>query len=327
MSTQSLLRTFVRSAAAAAIVVFSSSSALAAYSQIVFFGDSLSDTGNLYAMTGIPASPPYANGRFSNGPLWTEDFAAALGHPGDAVATSAGGKNFALAGAMMTDTSQYGIPAQLAGYFGATGNLADPNALYVILGGANDIKYFLSNGMNASMASPYVIAAADAVVGMAQQLYLAGARNILVGDLPDLGLTPLANAYGIAGDATASTSDFNGELLLRLAQAEAVDAGLDVDILDLFGLLNKVESSPAAFGFTNVSAPCYDGTLGNNDGTECLNPEQYLFWDAFHPSAAAHVFMADAALSAVPEPGVLVLVIVAIAGLAGSRLRRGQGLV
>ena len=46
-----------------------------AFDQIVFFGDSLSDNGNLYKLFYkiLPKSPPYYNGRFSNGPTWAED--------------------------------------------------------------------------------------------------------------------------------------------------------------------------------------------------------------------------------------------------------------
>ena len=38
------------------------------------FGDSLSDNGNLFDMTGglAPPSPPYFDGRFPNGPVWVE---------------------------------------------------------------------------------------------------------------------------------------------------------------------------------------------------------------------------------------------------------------
>ncbi|CEG55512.1 Phosphatidylcholine-sterol acyltransferase (fragment) [Legionella fallonii LLAP-10] len=41
---------------------------------MVIFGDSISDTGNLYRFmwNKLPISPPYYQGRFSNGPLWIE---------------------------------------------------------------------------------------------------------------------------------------------------------------------------------------------------------------------------------------------------------------
>ncbi|MHC4946335.1 MAG: hypothetical protein ACYTG7_25250, partial [Planctomycetota bacterium] len=40
------------------------------------FGDSLTDTGNTFALTGgsFPLSPPYFDGRFSDGPVWIESF-------------------------------------------------------------------------------------------------------------------------------------------------------------------------------------------------------------------------------------------------------------
>jgi phospholipase/lecithinase/hemolysin len=41
--------------------------------QIVFFGDSMTDNGNLYNLIKtMPKSPPYYKGRFSNGPTWAE---------------------------------------------------------------------------------------------------------------------------------------------------------------------------------------------------------------------------------------------------------------
>lgn len=57
-----------------------------AYSQIVSFGDSMSDTGNLYQVTmqltnwGLPMAPN-DHGRFSNGPVVLEVMANTLGKP------------------------------------------------------------------------------------------------------------------------------------------------------------------------------------------------------------------------------------------------------
>ena len=44
------------------------------------FGDSLSDVGNIFAATGgVGPGAPYANGQFSNGPVWVQDLAGDLG--------------------------------------------------------------------------------------------------------------------------------------------------------------------------------------------------------------------------------------------------------
>jgi phospholipase/lecithinase/hemolysin len=300
-----------------------SSTAVASYTQVVFFGDSLSDTGNLYAATGIPVSPPYYQGRFSNGPLWTEILAGSLGR--SATPSLFGGTNFAWAGATVVDylrpTPE--VPQQLGQYFGLSGGLADPGALYVILGGANDINDALQNP---ATAAGNIVLAAQAIDGMVDALYTAGARNILVGNLPDIGRTPLAVAGGptVVAGATALTNLFNATLWSFLDADEAADANLDLDRLDLFASFNSVLANPALYGFDNVTAPCKLGPLGV-PGPVCATPDSYLFWDAFHPSAHGHRLIAEVALAAVPEPANLVLVVVALmAMLSVRRSRSGE---
>ena len=101
------------------------------------FGDSLSDTGNLYRATGnlIPP-PPYFNGRLSNGPLWVEYLAPKLN------LTYTPQTNFAFAGAT-TGTLNTTLPIfpglqQEVNQFTALNPVADPAALYIVWSGAND---------------------------------------------------------------------------------------------------------------------------------------------------------------------------------------------
>src|ERR1051326_1783426 len=49
------------------------------FSHIVVFGDSLSDTGNYYQLSGGSPAAPYAGGRFCNGPIWVEYLSLQLG--------------------------------------------------------------------------------------------------------------------------------------------------------------------------------------------------------------------------------------------------------
>jgi len=68
---------FLRGAALAVLTVaaagaMASAASAQTYGRLVVFGDSLSDNGNLYAISGQPTSPPYFQGRFSNGPVFTE---------------------------------------------------------------------------------------------------------------------------------------------------------------------------------------------------------------------------------------------------------------
>ena len=330
MKVYRVFRTLRNGVVALAMMGAVSSAAVASYSQVYFFGDSLTDTGNLYASSGevFPVSPPYYGGGFSNGPLWSQAFANALGF--SSTPALSGGNNFAWAGATVVDYGrpQPEIPQQLGMYLGATGGAADPGALYVIMGGGNDIN---DAGANPATAATSIMAAANAVNDMVNSLYFAGARNILVGNLPDIGLTPRAIAGGpaVAAGATALSQLFNVTLSSLLVITEAANTGLDVDLLDMYTLLTDAVANPSMYGFANVTSACKDGELGL-PGVVCSDPDAYLFWDSFHPSARAHDLIAQTALRAVPEPAAILLLAAALLSLlivsAGTRARKLPGL-
>ena len=69
---------------------------------IISFGDSLSDVGNTYLAAGIPQSPPYYQGHYSNGPIWLEYLASKLGVAAPAPSL-AGGLDNAWGGAQTGD--------------------------------------------------------------------------------------------------------------------------------------------------------------------------------------------------------------------------------
>jgi phospholipase/lecithinase/hemolysin len=65
-----------------------------------------------------------------------------------------------------------------------------------------------------------------------------------------------------------------------------------------------VVDNPAAYGLTNVTDRCYTGDdLNFSGGGEiCPNPEDYLFWDGFHPTAVVHQVFAEAAYTSLTPP-------------------------
>lgn len=78
--------------AGAALPVSNAEAALMDLDGLYVFGDSLSDTGNVFTGSGtaippsgdFPFSDTYFDGRFSNGPIWVERMAVDLGLPGPA---------------------------------------------------------------------------------------------------------------------------------------------------------------------------------------------------------------------------------------------------
>lgn len=336
------------------------------YSNLVFFGDSLADTGNVLSLTTAFAPPPFPNfpgapGRFSNGPVWTEYLASGLGFasaskPSNLLFTGTavvpigplGGQNFSYGGAR---TGLGGAAGPTTGLFGqlidwngsafstSLTRAADPNALYVVMAGANDLRDARSTtpGSTAADAAARAAAAATTAANVTNALALlaqAGARHFLISNLPDLGRTPEAVGLGVVPASTDVTLRFNADLA---ADAAFLDTqfqtlfGIDLDIrsMDFYGLTNDLyddalNNGGARYGITNVTAPCIAPGLVSHqyffpDATD-INCSVSAFSDPLHPSAATHQLIGRLALAAaVPEPASLALTALALVMVLGLR--------
>jgi outer membrane lipase/esterase len=269
-------------------------SAAPTYDAIYVFGDSYCDVGNIYLATShaIPPSPPYYAGRFSNGPIWVEHVASALGLP--MLPSLAGGTDYAVGGSEVTavvNTAEGMIPSvpeQVEGYLQAHAGHADPNALYILEGGGNDI-------LNATGGSPEALGLkiAAGLAGSELLLRQAGAKNFVIPDLFNVALLPDAQANaGFALQATQATNQALGNLLLL----EQLLEGVKITRIDVFSLLQSVSTDATHFGFTNITTPCVNATTY----AVCADPDHTLFWDGEHPTEFGHAFFAvllEAALS------------------------------
>lgn len=320
------------------------------YTDMVVLGDSLSDSGNLYALTSntVPVSPYYFNGRFQNGPSYAEGLWDNLGFAGGLTPSYLGGTNFAVGGARTryhaADVGLFGVPVpanppfeswgllgQLDQYHAARGTSADPDALYVVWAGANDLQDVLSiaGGGDPLGAQTRFTEAVTDVATVIGTLVAEGARELLVPTLPDFGLLPIVQAAGAQTLGTTYSKLFNDSLDLALAGLMATP-DLRITRFDTFGLLQAVIADPAAYGLANVTDPCLenfyvDGFLSPGPATVCGTPDEYLFWDIIHPSARMHQVLAQGMTLAVPEPGMPALLLLGGLGLwAGLAWRRGR---
>jgi len=300
----------LRNLLAAALMLLSIGAGAASAGQIsslVVFGDSLSDVGDAYLGTGgaIPPSPPYFAGRFSNGPIWIDHLAAGLGLTSP-TPFLAGGQNFAFGSADSgTGFNVSGAPNLLTQVFlyGQTlsGGPADPNSLYVIWAGSND---YLNGQTNPLIPSSNVASAVGALASL-------GATQFMVLNLPPLGMIPqsIANPNPIVAPTLDALSVAHNTLLAQ--QLTALDAALPITIYqpNIFDLYRSIQADPAAYGFTNITTGALlDGNLAATG---------YMFWDAEHPTAAAHALIGERALEAVPEPSTLALATVGLVLCAG----------
>ena len=128
--------TFSRGLLFASCLLWCSLSSAQSFSQLVIFGDSLSDTGNIAGIlpTGLP--PPYFENRISNGPLAVDTLAQALNL--DAAPAADGGSNYAIVGGNILGNDFADLSSQLTRYLVDAENQADPNALYLLFMGGND---------------------------------------------------------------------------------------------------------------------------------------------------------------------------------------------
>ncbi|GMR07142.1 MAG: SGNH/GDSL hydrolase family protein [Gammaproteobacteria bacterium] len=288
----------------------------ALYSDIYVFGDSLSDSGNLSALTlGALPGDPYFAGRFSNGPTYAEHLAFNLGLT--LSPSIFGGNNYAIAGALTGSFPldlPFGVTNQINSFIGSTPAL-DPDALYVVFSGGNNLLAAIdaaqsTPGQASSILQNTVSAAATDISQMIGALTTAGANNILVPNLPDFSLLPGVRTRAltdpdIAGFASLLSGSFNTALDSILGAYNANN----IIGMDVFSLFNDLTAFPASVGLTNVTDACYDGT------NVCSDPNSYLFWDSIHPSALGHLVLGAAALNAVtpvPEPASIVLFMMGI---------------
>src|SRR5690606_32342103 len=118
------------------------------FSRTVFFGDSLTDAGYFRPLM-VQQNPQAAIlGRFTTNPglVWAEWLALAYGTDATPNGNGQSGDNYA-AGCAMVATDRVGPPfgltpslaSQAAAYLGSTGGRADPDALYSVWGGPNDL--------------------------------------------------------------------------------------------------------------------------------------------------------------------------------------------
>ena len=312
--------------------------------ELVVFGDSLSDTGNVFAastsdpsLQSDPPSPPYFQGRMSNGPVWAEHLADRLGAERPA-ANLNGGLNFAYAGA----TTDFGfrrhlslaVPGQTQGIANVGQQIEDflavhqrftPDQLVVLWAGANDL-------LQASLARPADSASVvTRGIGNLQQhlrtLEAHDARRVLVPNQIDASDTPLWKGFGppLPEGSRELLADFTGSFNARLETMLddlAADPAFSAELLrsDMFGLFKSIFENPSQFEFTNVDEAAFVPGLG-----QISDASGYLFWDPIHPTTAGHLAIAEVAeVAVVPVPATLPLFATGLMALAFAKRRRRQ---
>jgi phospholipase/lecithinase/hemolysin/uncharacterized protein YhjY with autotransporter beta-barrel domain len=285
MTNSRLMGRTLLGATALAAATFTTPAVAQRIDNIVAFGDSYADDGNLFQIIGFnPAPQVYPTGRFSGGTNYIDTLSLLLDAPVE---------NFAIGGALTdnTNTNGPGIPgfitewnAYLAGGggpFPTVSGTFDEGDLVTFSIGGNDARFYQQNGGTlAGAPTAATVSAATAAAGI-DALVSAGAQNIsfLAGNtsiLPEIANDPTAQAI-----RNSYSTTFNATMQDVLADYAA--NGVMVHYLDLTLVGQQIVANPGAYGFTNTGA-C---TPAPSCVTDSNYANQYLFYvDALHLTSA-----------------------------------------
>lgn len=323
---------------------------LSSLDHLFVFGDSLTDTGNSWALTNnaFPPSPYYYQGRASNGAVSSE-YLWELFNPSSTGPTPSlnGGTNYAINGSttgrinfnsmrpgnpdpIKTIFTDKGAAYQLNAFKTANPNFNPSTSLFLVWLFPNDVLSWLSNnpydagtvGGGAPKPTDPAGLIGNGITNIAtliNALALDGATQFLVPNMPDLGSTPLFRSANpqIRGLLTALTVAFNTNLDPVLQDLDATLPGVEITRFQTDDLFAKVIDNPSSYGFENVTNAC----MTINPYTTCSNPSGWLFWDDFHPTTAGHRMIAQNFYTSL-VPGPLPLAGITVGFSWSRRLRR-----
>ena len=307
------------------------------FSGVFVFGDSLTDPGNdlraarvldALPFVDLPNGAPtpekgYFEGRFSDGYNFADLISNKIAHEATRATFPYGfedpllglsvpflnrptGLNLSFAyGGAQAIQSEEPVP-DLDGQTDAYRNFnADPNALYIVAIGGNDIRDLVPRSgapLVGVEAEARLSAVAARITNEVAQLYEHGARHLLVVGIPDVGLTPdyLGTENEAVRRSLLTQYAERADALLKAGLAGLTQpAGATLYNFDFLALTDAVTADPARHGFTDITNARTSVQAG------ALEPVGggFLFFDKIHPSAQAHAQIAAAIVEFIQAPG------------------------
>ena len=294
--------------------------------KIAFFGDSLTDAGNNFIITGQTTSIPFPLGpaafsydigghQYSNGQVWSQELANGLGlplsglprfqsHNGDLFSNYAVGEARSRSNAPAFP--EFNLTQQVLNFIDDYNGTVPPNTLIAIWIGANDLEDALDalkTDPSGGTSEVILQQATAAVLENLQSLYQHGARMFLVANIPDLSKTPYVRFLGLTDPtippiASQMTNEFN-TALESVASGFSASPGLQYfRLFDANALLDLVISAPGKYHLLDAIDRCTVPLVKSN--AICSMPDSYLFWDATHPTTAGHRLIEGAVFDLLP---------------------------
>jgi phospholipase/lecithinase/hemolysin len=320
------------------------------FSHLVSFGDSLSDVGTYRVgeVAALGGGEFTINSPADK--IWVEDIANALALPAPCaaetgldgaaaygfnvpVAVHAGCYGYAQGGSRVTNPYGPGnaalggsnaiigmltvpIATQVSNYLSANGGTFTGKELVTVWGGANDVFIQLAT-VNAGGETPTQAAAAleqaatEEAALINTEILAKGANYVLVLNLPDISLTPMALAEPAAaqGFIQQLTVVYNTTLKAALAAAPATKLAY----FDTFTASHNEATNATAYGLTNITTPACNLTPAVNPlGSSLIcstatitssGAVYYEYADDVHPTPYAHALLSKGILTQLTAQG------------------------
>jgi phospholipase/lecithinase/hemolysin len=270
---------------------------------MVIFGDSLSDNGNLfeYMHHQLP-QPPYFDGRFSDGPIWAEDLAQSYFNTEAASHL----KDYAFGGAgvlndINDDEELFTLKREISTYLLAHNDQADPNSMFFVWIGGNN---YLGVPEDIQETVNEVI---EGIQTDLERLVKKGAKHLTIINIPDLSKTPLAKVLEAEAQFTTYSETHNKALLAMVEKLRESHPEVQWLFFDANQIFSEIYTHPADYGFNQIQDTCYDALVQPNSPKTVLNmvssvhsklnhPQNcdgYFFFDLIHPTKQVHQLTAE----------------------------------
>ncbi|XP_021732637.1 GDSL esterase/lipase At2g40250-like [Chenopodium quinoa] len=189
------------------------------------------------------------------------------------------------------------------------------NAMFLISVGSNDmLNNYFDLPTQALLYSPssYSDLLISRLQFIIQSLYNLGARRFTVAGLPPLGCLPIQVSVGsiipsmhwlqrvCVDQQNSDALVYNGKLQSLLIGLQSQYPSARFAYADVYNPLLDMINQPQPYDFQTTLEGCCgtgvleSGSLCNTPVLTCSNPSTYVFWDAIHPTQAAHYVLANA---------------------------------
>jgi phospholipase/lecithinase/hemolysin len=257
------------------------------FDTLVSFGDSNTDTGNVYNLTHHtwPIVPPYFQGRFSNGPVWIEKLG--VSNVKNYAYGGATTDNDLVQGYTASDTKPVpGVRQQILIYLNET-NTANMNfarTLYVIWVGGNN--YYFNQTI-----SPSTVAAS--ILNGVKDLLHIGVKHLLIVNQSPVEAMPFIRTPEQAVYYRERTTYHNNNLSIGISKLVYNRQEVSLYLFDVYSFVLKIIANDSHYSF-NVKDNCWN-ILNGNVTILCSNPESYVYIDQYHFTTRMHQLIGDAA--------------------------------